>query len=321
MDMATLEKLAKQEGQLNFYGYADARDYYLNGFLKAYPWVKLSFFGAGSGTDLSNKIILEAAAHIKGADVMMVTAPNRKVYSDKNAVQPTPNLPGASGIPTGYRDPQQVYVPTLSAPIVMVYNTNLVKSPLPTDIYEYADPKWKGQIAVDEPQSLAIGAEWLAAPRKVWGDDKWMTWLKGLKANDLMITDGATDSYNAVRRGDRQVAPDTVNDILGQAAGTPMKADFYDGVPNFLNYVARGKYSPHPYMGELFMAWVISPPGSDAIAASKRVPVMNNIPTPAFEKGVFPTGNGWELPGTDTDDFFNDSDSYLKVFNDLWPNA
>jgi ABC-type Fe3+ transport system substrate-binding protein len=319
MSMATLEKLAKKEGQLNFYGYADAGTYYLNAFKRSYPWAKINFFGAGSGTDLQNKILLEASAHIKGADVIQVTAPQRHLYVEKDAVQPTPNVPGAGGIPAAYRDPQGVYMPTLSAPIVMVYNTNTVKSPLPQDIYEYASPQWKGKIALDQPQSLAIGGEWLAAPRKRWGNAKWMAWLKGLEANKPMITQGATDSYNAVLRGDRLVAPDLVNDILTQSASTPMKANFYEGVPNFPNYLARSKNSPHPNMGELFLAWAISPAGSRSIASTKRVPLMGNIPTPSFEKGVFPTSNDWQLPPAETNDYFINPDPYLKIYNQLWP--
>jgi iron(III) transport system substrate-binding protein len=62
------------------------------------------------------------------------------------------------------------------------------------------DPKFKGRIAMARPIA-GTTASHIAALRIVWGEEKWVAFLRGLRENDVKLLGGNSDVAEAVARG------------------------------------------------------------------------------------------------------------------------
>jgi iron(III) transport system substrate-binding protein len=314
-----LEAAARAEGgELLLYVIADSDPYMVSPFTKQYPWAKVSTYGATAAAIVS-RVILEATANIKGGDLFQSSPGQRAEFNAKHAGQPTPGLPNVANVIPEFIDPENIFFPYIQTPVSLTYNTSLLKAGPPADPFDLSKPEWKGKFAVDSPQNLSDGAEWLIFHRKAWGDDKWMTWLQGLKDNDTLITSGASASYTAVLQGQRTLCPDTVNDIVGQAAGTPMKLALADGVSPHASYLARSANAPHPKMAKFYLNWLLSRQGQQGIIDSGRLSTIENMPRTAAQNAVLPAGVSWiQSPSTLTD-MYQNPQQYITIFNQFWP--
>jgi ABC-type thiamine transport system substrate-binding protein len=172
---------------------------------------------------------------------------------------------------------------------------------------------------MESPQALGLAASFLASQRSVWGDDKWMTWLHAMAANDILITPDSTSSYQAAVSGERPIAVDGVNDIISQKPGVPVKALFYDRIAPLPVYLARTSLSPHPDLAALFINSAISTEGQLSIAKSGRIPIRSDIDAPTAIQNVIPGGNAALVPLADMKTLYDNPQSYIKIFNELWP--
>jgi iron(III) transport system substrate-binding protein len=314
MPLADLEAAAQKEGSLVFYSLGDFGDW-TDGFKKHYPWVKTETF-ASAPAEITNKVLTESATGAPTADVIMMPPARGRAIIDAGAVAQV-RVEAESKLDPGLIDPEGYTHPFYSFLIPLVYNTNLGIQP-PKDIFELADPKWKDKFALDRPQNLGVSSLFLASHRKVWGDDKWKQWLDGLKANNVFIAADATAAYEAVLRGERQIAADSLADVLAQAKGTPMAAFFYDGgvvrYPNNLWLMSKAR---HPNVGALFINWMLTEEGQRIIAAGGRTPVLD-IDTDVTESKLLPPGATVFDPANVADYFANPAD-YEAVWEQYWP--
>jgi ABC-type Fe3+ transport system substrate-binding protein len=316
----TLLSRAKAEGTLSYYEIGDTLSYFGPPFKQSYPWADVKTYQADGGT-LSNKLITETQARIKNCDVIEVPPGQRANYMNSKCLATTPgsDLPNFSKLPPSVTDPEHYTIPAYQNPVVLVYNTSVIKEQLPKDIYEFAQPKWKGKLAMESPQALGLAASFLASQRSAWGDDKWMTWLHAMAANDILITPDSTSSYQAAVSGERPIAVDGINDITSQKPGVPVKALFYNRIAPLPVYLARTSLSPHPDLGALFINSVISTAGQLSIAKSGRIPIRSDINAPTAIQNVIPGGNAALVPLSDMKSLYEDPQSYIKIFNQLWP--
>jgi ABC-type Fe3+ transport system substrate-binding protein len=313
-----LESKAKAEGgTLVYYTVSqELLDDQSAAFRKLYPWVNFKA-EVNNGSRTITKVIEEARAKAATADVFIgssATVPS----SIRSQVALLMSLPNDSLVPTTYADTTKYGHPTYLQLNPAAYNTNLVKS-APTDIYEYAGPTWKGKLAIDYPQDLGAGYFFLSCRRKAWGEDKWMTWLNGLKANDVFLVDSASSAYQAVLSGERSVAAVSDDDVLSQKAGTPVAASYFDGMPYEVwnMYIAKG--AEHPYTAALFINWVMSKAGQENMASSGRSPVLD-IDVPIAVSNIVPATTTLAT-ASEINDLINNTEDYLSVYNKLWPLA
>lgn len=317
--MDQLVERAKAEGTVSYYALSQQSiDLFVPPFKAAYPWAKVSTFSA-PGSNLASKVILETKARVHNCDIVLHPPAQRQNYLNNKAIVPTPNLPDLSNVPEGLRDPQSYSLPTYQNPIVLAYNTKLVTSPPPTDISAYADPSWKGKFVMERPQNLGLAAGFLASHRQQWGDAKWNQWLDSLGKNDVLITENATSSYQAILTGERSIGVIGLNDVINQDKSAPVKACFYDGIAPLPVYFARVTGSPHPNMAALFMAFAISQDGQKAVAAKGNIPIIADIDAPTAINKVLPKGNDSQLPTSALATLYSQPDEYTTLFNKLWP--
>ena len=87
---------------------------------------------------------------------------------------------------------------------VIVYSTdNLQESDLPSDIWDFTDPKWKGRIGW--PPTNASFQTMITAMRKFWGEEKTRLWLEGIQANEPRTYPKNTPTVAAAASGEIDV--------------------------------------------------------------------------------------------------------------------
>ncbi len=117
---------------------------------------------------------------------------------------------------------------------VIVYNTKFVShGEAPRSILALTDPKWRGKIAVADPQ-FGTTRTHVAALFAVLGPDRAKQFLQDLLANDVRIVDGNAMVKNLVARADPRASPvylgltDTDDVLSGQADEEPVDMIYPD---------------------------------------------------------------------------------------------
>lgn len=67
--------------------------------------------------------------------------------------------------------------------------------PLPQTLEELADPAYKGLLVVQNPATSSPGLAFLMATIEHFGEEGYLDFWAGLKANDVLVTDGWSDAY------------------------------------------------------------------------------------------------------------------------------
>lgn len=314
--LKTLIKKGQAEGgQLLFYvASSDLGDALAAGFKTAYPWATLNTLIAPTGT-IFTKVLTETTAK-SGADVITVTPVQPYLYIRAGAATAaalvSDSYLGAAAIPNGYYHPYAENVQVICS------NPNLA-SYVPKDIHELAQPAFKGQFCIDQPSNLSTGALFLAAQRKNWGDKKWFAWLQGMQANNLMLTTSGAAAYQAVLIGQRGMCTDTIADVLNQAPGAPVKANFYNNAPPYRQSLMMTSYTSKPNMSQLFMNWAISPAGQKAVAATNRTPVID-VPGAATSESALVPKKYPIAPNSEIQGFVYNPQPYVNIFSKYWPS-
>jgi iron(III) transport system substrate-binding protein len=309
------DKAQKEGGSLVYYTLGqDIADAQIKGFQAAYPWAKVST-RVDNGRRTLTKLVQEYQAKAPTADVTVNTSITVPLNVRKQVFGQSV-IPNDSSTPASYKDGTgygHAFYQNLQG---LAYNTHL-SGPLPEDIYELGDPSYKGKIAMDEPSNTAPGYLFLSSQRRAWGDAKWQTWLKALKANDVFLTQSATNAYQAVVSGERAIAPDNADDVLSQKAGTPVKMSYYTGVPTQIFYLYTTARVKHPYTANLFINWSLGPDGQKAIASTGRSPIQDIDVDDAITK-ILPSGITVATQAA-LNDYFNNQASYLAAYKQIWP--
>jgi iron(III) transport system substrate-binding protein len=109
-----------------------------------------------------------------------------------------------SAVPEWARSPQGKWVGISGRARTVVYNTKkLTEADLPDDIFDFADPKWKGRIGW--PPSNGSFQIMVTAMRVQWGDAKTRQWLQGIQANAPKVYANNTAAVKAAGDGEIEV--------------------------------------------------------------------------------------------------------------------
>lgn len=107
-------------------------------------------------------------------------------------------------VPAEFRSPDGLWVGVSARARVVVYNTELVQpADLPEDIWGFTDPKWNNKIgwAPTNGSFLAM----VTAMRVVWGEERTLEWLEGIKANNPKVFEGNAPIVEAVGNGEIEI--------------------------------------------------------------------------------------------------------------------
>jgi iron(III) transport system substrate-binding protein len=170
---------------------------------------------------------------------------------------------------------------------VIAYNTKTVTpGDAPQSIFDLAEPKWKGQVAMADPRFGSTSFH-VAALYALAGDEKMDDFFRRLKANGVRIVDGNSVVRDLVARGDVKVGltdTDDVNVALedGQPIGMVLPDKDGLGVPVMPNMISLIANAPHPDDARRLIDYLLSPDVERQLAQSEavQIPLHAGVPGP-----------------------------------------
>ena len=236
-------------------------------------------------TGLANRLIAER--NRPQADVFWSNEPVRTlVLKSRHALAPY-RAPQASGIPAALVDPEGYWTGFSARIRVIAYNTKMVKpEEAPRSVFELADPKWRGEVAIADPRFGSTSFH-VAALYAVLGDEKVDAFFRALKDNQVKVVDGNSVVRDLVVRGDVKVGLTDTDDVnVAIERGQPIAMVLPDkdglGVPVMPNMVSLIANAPHPEEGRKLIDYLLSPDVERTLAQSEavQIPLHTGVPGP-----------------------------------------
>ena len=270
-----LVEKAKAEGQVSFYSSLQAQqiDPFIRVFQKRYPFVRVNpyrvsgnrqvikiqtEFNAGNHLfDVTNGSSEQAAAIKKIGAIDPYFSPQREFYVGAN------------------KDKEGYFTSLYVIPIVLGYNTNLVKrGEAPKSYEDLLHPKWKSNMFLDDE-----AYEWYAVLLKHMGREKGLQYMRNLAKQDLRMVRGRTAQSQLLSAGERPIAivlsGHTVLDL--KARGAPIDQVILDPYFAQANKLLLARHAPHPPAAALFMDWALSEEGQNMITTFGRVVARKGV--------------------------------------------
>jgi iron(III) transport system substrate-binding protein len=236
-------------------------------------------------TGLANRLIAEKAR--PQADVFWSNEPVRTlVLKSRNVLAPYKS-PSAQGIPAALVDPDGYWAGFSARIRVIAYNTRLVTAAdAPRSVFDLADPKWRGQVAIADPRfgstSFHVAALYVLA-----GDEKMDDFFRRLKANGVRVVDGNSVVRDLIGRGEVKVGLTDTDDVnVALEDGQPIAMVLPDkeglGVPVMPNMVSLIANAPHTDEGRKLIDYLLSPDVERQLAQSEavQIPLHSGVPGP-----------------------------------------
>jgi len=236
-------------------------------------------------TGLANRLLAEKAR--PQADVFWSNEPVRTLVLKSRGVLAPYRSPSAEGIPAALIDPEGYWTGFSARMRVIAYNTKLVKpEEAPRSVLDFADSKWKGQVAMADPRFGSTSFH-VAALYAALGDQKADDFFRRLKANQVRIVDGNSVVRDLVVRGEVKVGltdTDDVNVAIEDAQSVAMVLPDADGMgvpvmPNMVSLIANG---PHPDEARRVIDYLLSADVERMLAQSEavQIPLHSGVPGP-----------------------------------------
>jgi iron(III) transport system substrate-binding protein len=236
-------------------------------------------------TGLANKLIAEK--NRPQADVFWSNEPVRTLVLKKRGVLAPYQSTSADGIPANFKDPEHFWTGFSARSRVIVYNTDLVnEADAPKSIFDLADPKWKGQVAIADPRFGSTSFH-VAALYAELGDEKADDFFRRLKANEVKIVSGNSVVRDLAARGEVKVGVTDTDDVnVALEKKLPVAMIFPDrdgiGVPIMPNMVSLVAGSPNAEAGKKLIDYLLSAETEAALARSEavQIPLRSGVEAP-----------------------------------------
>src|SRR5688572_25769522 len=212
-------------------------------------------------TGPANRLLAEKAR--PQADVFWSNEPVRTLVLKSRDVLAPYKSPGAQGIPAALVDSDGYWTGFSARMRVIAYNTKLVKpEEAPRSVFDLADPKWRGQVAMADPRFGSTSFH-VAALYAIAGDPKMDDFFARLKANGVRVVDGNSVVRDMVARGEVKVGLTDTDDVNvaiedGQPVGMVLPDKDGLGVPMMPNMVSLIARSPEPRQGQRLIDYLLS---------------------------------------------------------------
>jgi len=288
---------AKAEGALTVYSVWDVEHVVkiLEGFSKRYPGIKTNYW-QGRNPEIITRVLTEFQAGRASVD---------GILSDN-----APPVIRAAGAIMPYETVQKEFLvlhdptmPVVSLQIqALVYNTKKLKpEELPKSWEDVANPKYKGNVALDDPMRAGPLSTQLAALKELWKDDaRWSRFLKGLKALGVPVHKSTSAMFRLVISGEYALAmPSLLHDaVYERGKGTPIDVVTSAAPIVFPRYAGIYAKAPHPNAAKLLAEWLISTEGQATLDSVGREASRKGFPSKTSIENVYPAGTK-PVPVTD----------------------
>jgi iron(III) transport system substrate-binding protein len=276
---AKLVEGAKKEGEMIWYTTTtlDQSQQVVQAFQKKYPFIKATLFRTGGGPML-NKIMTEDRGGLHAWDVLVGRGEMVLPLRDRKLLAAYIS-PERKGIYPDLADKTGIWTAWYVNAYVLGWNTKLVKKEDVPKTYEaLINPKWKGQISVDNE---AYGM--LQGLIGVWGKEKAVAYFKRLAALDPVAKRGNTERVQLAVAGEYPLII-AYNQTIERMVQRKAPIDWVPLEPAVVqvNPAMVAAKAPHPNSARLFMDFILSKEGAEMLRGFSRIPVRTDVePDPA----------------------------------------
>lgn len=269
-----LEK-ARAEGEVSFYSSLQAQqiDPFIQVFRKRYPFIKLNPYRV-SGNRQVIKIQTEMNAGNHLVDATNGSAEQASELKKIGAIDPYFS-PQRDFFTASNKDKEGFFTSLYVIPIVVGYNTNLVKRPDAPRTYEdLLHSKWKGNMFLDDE-----AYEWFAVLLKHYGRERGLQYMRSLAKQDIRMVRGRTAQSQLLAAGEKPLAialsGHTVLEM--KTKGAPIDPVILDPYFAQANKLMLARHAPHPHAAALFIDWALSEEGQSMITSFGRVVARKGV--------------------------------------------
>lgn len=259
------------------------QEYYGPAFDAQFPWAagKVNYI-SWSQSDETTHVLSDYATHQVEADIVDGTLagliPDYQGGAFMNYTSPEAYLMNYSSDAIG-----PAWIQQDLAIVHMVYNpTVLAKDhlPVPQNWSALASPIYKNNIAFQSGTALSITTAEFYYLYTQLGNASWTALMKGIAANNPMITGAAGDAESDVLNGYAAIGIDTIDSYVTALQGdpnAPLKIVDIEPMVYTPGVLAITNGTPHPAMAKLVEAWFISSAGQKAIAQTNHLPYQTSL--------------------------------------------
>lgn len=274
---AMLEEGARKEGEVVWYTSMSLTDFpkIVGAFERVAPYVKVRPNRLAQSSIMS-KIDTEARAGRFFVDVV-ASAP-MEMWELKQRGHSTSYLsPELKAFPAGSFDPQGYWSSTEVTPLVLAFNTGIVRSDeAPRSYQDLLLPKWRGKMNFGSDEYA-----WYSVMLDSMGKAKGLEFMKALARQQLHIPGGSS-----IMRLQLMLAGESAITIAARGRrateyrekGAPIDYRLLDPYPAEPNGLALMRRSAHPHAAILFIDWMLSEDGQTVLAQQvPRITLRNGI--------------------------------------------
>jgi iron(III) transport system substrate-binding protein len=255
---------ARNEKEVTFYSSLQAADAepYLRAFNKRYPFIKVNVYRISG----QKQVIMIQSEHNAGRhafDVTNASAAQAFGIKKTGALDPYQS-PQRQYFSAAHKDKEGYFTPTYIVPVVLGYNTNMVKrNETPKRYEDLLEPKWKSNMILDIEEF-----PWFAVLLKHYGREKGLDYMRRLAKQDIQMGRGRTTQAQLISAGERAVgiALNSSSVVDFKTRGAPIDwtiLDPYYAKPNMLMFA---RHAPHPHAAALLIDWTLSDEGQSLLA-------------------------------------------------------
>ncbi len=252
------------------------------------------------------RTITEAQARRYAVDVVETNGPEMEMLAREQLLADI-HSPYIADLPAAAIPPHRTWFPDRFNFYVVAYNTARVqRSEIPPTYEGFADPKWKGRIALE-----ATDAQWMATLVKRGGAAMGLDYFRRLAALRPAVRRGHILLASLVVAGEVPVGLTAYhsNVVPLKRKGAPI--DFVPVQPVVAQPqgIGAARRAPHPHAALLFIDFVLSPEGQTLFESLGRVPASTRVKS-ALNNFPFTTID----PATALDE----KDKWEKLWNELF---
>jgi iron(III) transport system substrate-binding protein len=236
-------------------------------------------------TGLANRLLAERAR--PQADVFWSNEPVRTLVLKARGVLAAYQSPSAQDLLDSFKDREHYWTGFAARLRVIAYNTDKVRADeAPQSIFDLADPRWKGQLAIADPRFGSTSFH-VAALYASIGAARVDDYFRKLRANDVKVVDGNSIVRDMVARGEILVGLTDTDDVnVALQAKQPVGMVLPDrgglGVPVMPNMVSLLAGAPHAEEGKRLIDYLLSPEVERMLATSDavQIPLRQGVAAP-----------------------------------------
>ena len=272
------------------------------------PWATLDYEQDVSAGRLLSAV--SAAGSAARPDLVIVSDP--ALFDRAGLVEPFV-VPEAEAFPRGWLDEHSRWFPIYVQPIVAIHNAHRAAPPRSWDELAATAP---ARLVLDDPARMLTSGPALAELSVALDQRRWDGLLDVIAERDTLLVADNERAVLEVSTGSRWAGLANWNVARRIRPGSPVRHVFLQPtpcVPGFGVLLRDARAEP---LARLFLAWLASPAGQGAYAASGRIPARPDVDARPSIATVLPHGVEPLYGGVP---WLTDSDAWAARFRDRIP--